>query len=216
MSVENRAAAYGFFPPESQLENVVRALNHAGFESTNLCLLLTADHPIAERVRNSRMQAARAPVLGTDPEQILAWRSRYGAVVISEIGLFVGSSDFLHVLALPENLLRPERVSELFGMFGISPSEAARYRSPLRRNAAFILVSCEHEAHSEWARELLSAMGAEGASLLGAIRTRREPRPSRRQSTEQKAFESSDWKPLTLFLRLACGHSGTQDPSRCS
>ena len=167
MSVENRAAAYGFFPPESQLENVVRALNHAGFESTNLCLLLTADHPIAERVRNSRMQAARAPVLGTDPEQILAWLSRYGAVVISEIGLFVGSSDFLHILTLPENLLRPERVSEVFGIFGISPSEAARYRSPLRRNAAFILVSCEHEAHSEWARELLSAMGAEEASLLG-------------------------------------------------
>ena len=55
MTVQNRAAAYGFFPPELQLENVVRALNHAGFESTNLCLLLTVDHPIAERVRNSRM-----------------------------------------------------------------------------------------------------------------------------------------------------------------
>jgi len=168
MSLENRAAAYGFFPPESQLENVFRALNHAGFESTNLCLLLPEDHPIAERVRNSRMCAPRGPVLDADPERILAWLSRYGAVVISEIDLFVGSSDFLHGLALPESLLRPESVSEVFGLLGISPGEGARYRSQLRKNAAFIFVSCEHEAHSEWARELVSAMGAEEASLLVA------------------------------------------------
>ena len=168
MSLENRAAAYGLFPPESQLENVFRALNHAGFESANLCLLLTEDHPIAERVRNSRMCAPRGPGLDADPERILAGLSRYGAVVISEIGLFVGSSDFLHVLALPESLLRPESVSEVFGLLGISPGEAARYRSQLRKNAAFIFVSCEHEAHSEWARELLGAMGAEEASLLVA------------------------------------------------
>src|SRR5215469_4719305 len=92
MSLENRAAAYGFFPPESQLENVFRALNHAGFENTNLCLLVTADHPIAERVRSSTVQSPRDPVQSVEPEQILAWLSRYGAVLISEMGLFIGSS----------------------------------------------------------------------------------------------------------------------------
>jgi hypothetical protein len=167
MSLENRAAAYGFFPPESQLENVFRALNHAGFENTNLCLLVTADHPIAERVRSSTVPSPRDPVQSVEAEQILAWLSRHGAVLISEMGLFIGSSDFLRVLAMPHNLLRSESVSEVFGLLGIGPDEVARYQSRLRDKSAFILVSCEHVAHSEWARELLSTMGAEEANLLG-------------------------------------------------
>jgi hypothetical protein len=166
MSLENRAGAYGFFPPESQLENVFRALNHAGFENTNLCLLLTAGHPIAERVRDSAIQPLHDSVQSAGPERVLAWLSRYGAVVISDMGLFIGSSDFLQVLALPHSLLRSESVSEVFGLLGIAPDEAARYRSRLRKNAAFILVSCKHVAHSEWALELLTTMGAEEASLL--------------------------------------------------
>jgi len=164
MSFENRAAAYGFFPAESQLENVFRALNHAGFGNGDLCLLLTSGHPIAERVRSSTAQVPREHIQDAAREQVISWLSTYGAVLISNVGLFIGSSDFLGVLSLPENLLRSE--AEMFGLLGIPPDEAARYKSRLRKNAAFILVSCEHVAHSEWARELLSTMGAEEASLL--------------------------------------------------
>lgn len=82
------------------------------------------------------------------------------------MGLFIGSGVFLHVLDLPENLVRSQRLSEIFRMLGISCGEAVRYRSRLQKNAALILVNCKHEAHSEWARELLTAMGAEEASLL--------------------------------------------------
>jgi hypothetical protein len=165
MSFENRAAAYGFFPLESQLENVFRALNHAGFENTDLCVLLTAEHPIAERVRNCPTQMPRGPIQNAAPERVLGWLSTYGAVLIANVGLFVGSRDCLRVLSLPEDLLRSEM--GVFGALGIPPDEAARYRNRLRNNAAFILVNCEHFAHSEWARELLSTMGAEEASLLG-------------------------------------------------
>ena len=93
------------------------------------------------------------------------WLSTYGAVLIADVGLFVGSRDCLRVLSLPEDLLRSE--TGVFGVLGIPPDEAIRYRNRLRNNAAFILVNCEHFAHSEWARELLSTMGAEEASLLG-------------------------------------------------
>lgn len=165
MSFENRSAAYGFFPLEAQLENVFRALNHAGFENADLCVLLTADHPIAERVRNCPAQMPHGPIQNAAPERVLAWLSTYGAVLIADVGLFVGSRDCLRVLSLPEDLLRSE--TGVFGVLGIPPDEAIRYRNRLRNNAAFILVNCEHFAHSEWARELLSTMGAEEASLLG-------------------------------------------------
>lgn len=166
MSLDNRAAAYGFFPPDSQLENVFRALNHAGFENADLCVLLTSEHPIAERIRNWKAHVPHESFRDAAPERVIAWLATYGAVVISDVGIFVGSSDFLRALALPEELLSADADAGVFGVLGIPQAEAVRYNSRLRENAAFILVSCDHVAHSEWARELLSAMGGEEVSLL--------------------------------------------------
>lgn len=45
---DSRSAAYGFFPSESQLESVLRALNVAGFENEDLCVLIASEHPIAD------------------------------------------------------------------------------------------------------------------------------------------------------------------------
>ena len=85
--------------------------------------------------------------------------------MIPGVGLFVGSRQYQQALALPEELLvNSER--GFFAGLGTSPPIASRYESRMRDQSSFIFVSCEDIAQSEWARELLSTMGAEEVSLL--------------------------------------------------
>ena len=49
---------------------------------------------------------------------------------------------------------------------GISPTDVAQYESRMRDKSSVVFVSCDDLAQSEWARELLSTMGAEEVSLL--------------------------------------------------
>jgi hypothetical protein len=162
---ESRTAAYGFFPDESQLENVLRALNVAGFENEDLCVLIASEHPIAERIRG--LDCTKTHDLPTDasPERVIAWLSSYGAVVIPDVGFFVGSRQYMQALALPVELLATSERGVFAGL-GISPSVAARYEGRMRDKSSFVFVSCDDLAQSEWARELLSTMGAEEVSLL--------------------------------------------------
>jgi len=70
-------------------------------------------------------------------------------------------------LALPEELFRNSEKGVFAGL-GISLPEAVRYESRIREKATFVFVSCDDVPQSEWARELLIAMGAEEANLLRA------------------------------------------------
>jgi hypothetical protein len=163
---ETRPAAYGFFPNDSHLESVLRALNLAGFENEDLCVLIAPGHPIAERLRVLDYKLRHPSTADASAEYMIAWLSTYGAVVIPEVGFFVGSRQYMEALALPgEFLLNSEK--GVFAGLGISPSDATRYESRMRNKASFVFVRCEDVPQSEWARELLSAMGAEEVKLLG-------------------------------------------------
>src|SRR5579862_1483527 len=162
---EPRSAAYGFFPDESQLENALRALNVAGFENEALCVLIASEHPIAERIRGLDFNKTHDVPTDASPERVIAWLSSYGAVVIPDVGFFVGSRQYLQALALPEELLTTSERG-VFASLGISPSVAAKYEGRMRDKSSFVFVNCDDLAQSEWARELLSTMGAEEVSLL--------------------------------------------------
>jgi hypothetical protein len=161
---ESRSAAYGLFPDQLQLEFILRTLNLAGFENEDLCVLIAAEHPIVERLRDWDYRLQQDLFPDVSPDCLIAWLSSYGAVVIPEIGFFVGSSQYMKALALPEELLRNSEKGVLVGL-GLSPSEAARYENRMHDKMSFVFVSCNDVPQSEWARELLSAMGAEEASL---------------------------------------------------
>jgi hypothetical protein len=162
---DSRSAAYGFFPSESQLESVLRALNAAGFENEDLCVFIASEHPIAERIGDLDHNQIQDLSTDASPERVIAWLSSYGAVVIPEVGLFVGSREYQEALALPGKLLANSERGVFAGL-GISPTDAARYESRMRDKSSFVYVSCDDLAQSEWARELLSTMGAEEVSLL--------------------------------------------------
>jgi hypothetical protein len=171
---ESRSAAYGLFPEQSQLESVLQTLNLAGFENEDLCVLIPAEHPIAERLRDWDYSLPQDLSPDASPECLIGWLWSYGAVVIPELGFFVGSRQYMSAFALPEELFVHSEKG-VFGGLGISPSAAARYERRMRDKMSFVFVSCNDVPQSEWARELLIAMGAEEARLL---RLENESRPT--------------------------------------
>lgn len=161
---ETRSAAYGFFPNDSHLESVLQTLNLAGFENEDLCVLIPAER-LAARLKEMDYKVGHDSNKDASPVCVIAWLSTYGAVVIPDIGFFVGSRQYLQALAIAEEFLKKSEKSVFVGL-GISASDAARYESRMHDRASFVFVSCDDVPRSEWARELLSAMGAEEARLL--------------------------------------------------
>src|SRR4030088_2422587 len=99
MSV-NSAAAYGMYPQEGALHDVVHTLNQAGFENEDICMMLAPTHPIATIVREASIlnseREASAVTAG-----LISWLSEFGAVMIPTVGFFVRSQEFLHALLEP-------------------------------------------------------------------------------------------------------------------
>ena len=51
----NGTAAYGMYPRNVPLEEVVTALNQAGFENQDICMVLSPAHPVATGVSDARI-----------------------------------------------------------------------------------------------------------------------------------------------------------------
>ena len=49
----NTAAAYGIYPQDVALAEIVHTLNKAGFENEDICMMLSPTHPIASVVREA-------------------------------------------------------------------------------------------------------------------------------------------------------------------
>jgi hypothetical protein len=165
---ESRAAAYGIFPMETPLEEVVTSLNSAGFDTVDICVFLSPAHPIAHGVRTMKAASADfAEEIGF--LQVVSWLAAFGGVVIPGIGFFVGSREYLQALThcdcWPEG-----KGKEALANLGIPPEAAARYESLMHGNGSLVFVICDGSAQSEWAREVMRTMQAEEVCLLGELR----------------------------------------------
>src|SRR5271169_5923418 len=98
----SESAAYGMYPRNIPLPEIVHALHGAGFEKEDICMVLSPAHPVATVVRDARFintnleeSAASARLIG--------WFSEFGAVVIPTVGLFIRSQAFFHALMIEQN-----------------------------------------------------------------------------------------------------------------
>jgi hypothetical protein len=161
---ENKTAAYGIFPMDIRLDEIVTSLNSAGFECEDICLFLPPSHSIADGVRN--MKAAASDFSAeAGLTRMTSWLSTFGGVVIPGVGFFVGSREYLHALTKTELAVGED--GGLLTSLGIAHEAAARYEARVRRDASLVFVSCDGPAQSEWAREILRRVRAEGVRLLG-------------------------------------------------
>ena len=158
-------AAYGVYSQQVQLQSVVAALNRGGFENQHICLLLAPAHPIATRVHDMRSlaceSASSAALAG-----LVGWLSRLGAVVISNVGLFIRSRSFLQALLGANEAPASCRKSGTLASLGIPERDAGRLGNRLEEDSGLIYVSCGQLSESERAVEILRASGAHETSCL--------------------------------------------------
>src|SRR5208337_1583939 len=73
----NSAAAYGMYPQNVPLNEVVHTLNQAGFDNEYICMMLSPTHPIAALVRDASLFISER---GTNAANagLIGWLSEFG------------------------------------------------------------------------------------------------------------------------------------------
>jgi hypothetical protein len=162
----NGTAAYGMYPRNVALLEVVYALNRAGFENEDICMVLSPAHPAATVVRDAQILDAK-PEESATSARMIGWFSEFGAVVIPTVGFFIRSRAFFHALLIEQNFPAMSGGSRTLVGLGFSEDEAKRLGHQLCDVGAMVYVSCPENAKANSAIELLRRAGAREAAGLG-------------------------------------------------
>jgi len=165
----NRTAAYGLYPQDVALHEIVHTLNQAGFGNEDICMMLSPTHPIATIVRDASIfgeqRDATAVAAG-----LIGWLSEFGAVLIPTIGFFIRSQAFLNALVVASDSPAWCGSSRTLMALGFPPYEAERFEHQLHEVGVLVYVYCPASAKANWAIELLQRTGArETATLEGEL-----------------------------------------------
>jgi len=158
-------AAYGIYPGEARIDEIIENLNHAGCPDEDVCVLLPPTHRVAQVVGDAK--GAPGVLNSASPTlELLRLLSRFGAVIIPGVAFFVSSRVFLRAVLAPcPATLGSTCADKLIGL-GLPPLEADRYGERLSRDAIIVFVCCSGATQSHWIREVLRRTGAEEVSCL--------------------------------------------------
>jgi hypothetical protein len=153
-------AAYGMYPHNAALAEIVCALNRAGFSNEDICMVLSPAHPAANAVRDARIAAPERADTASSARTI-GWFSEFGAVVIPSVGFFIRSLPFFHALIVDQNssALCGGR-SRTFVNLGFSEEDAKRLDGQMNDEGALVYVTCPERSRAESASALLRRAGA--------------------------------------------------------
>ena len=165
--ISSGTAAYGMYTRHVALPEVVSALNRAGYNNENICMVLSPAHPDAAIFHDDTSDVAGIDSSAT--AQMIRWFSGFGAVVIPTVGVFVRSQAFLKALFTDKNSSALSRGSRTLVDLGFSPDDAKRLGHQLCDVAAMVYVSCAENTTVTSAIELLRLTGAKEAASLEAI-----------------------------------------------
>src|SRR6266566_3607454 len=115
----NETAAYGMYPRNVALPDVVCALNQAGFQKEDICMVLSPAHPVATVVGDAKLGDVEREDSATSARMI-GWFSEFGAVVIPTVGLFIRSQAFFRALLVEETFPALSRGSRTLMDLGFS------------------------------------------------------------------------------------------------
>jgi hypothetical protein len=159
-------AAYGMYSRNIALPEVVYALNKAGLENQDICMVLSPAHPDAAAVRDASVFGESASA------RMIRWFSEFGAVFIPTVGFFLRSEAFFPALTTEHHSPKLSRGSHTLLSLGFSPDEAKRLGQQLCDIGALVYVPCKEGIKASGIIDLLRRTGArEAASLGGAFKT---------------------------------------------
>jgi hypothetical protein len=164
--METKAAVYAVYPRDIPLFEVANTLNRAGFDNKEICMVLSPAHPVAQIVRDAnvldRERESRAV-----SARMIGRVSELGAFVIPSVGFFVRSQEFLQAFITDQESSSLSAKPRTLASLGFSTEEVERLDHQICYGiGALVYVSCQEDARSDRAIELLRNAGAwEAASL---------------------------------------------------
>lgn len=164
--ISSGTAAYGMYSRNVALPKVVSALNQAGYHNENICMVLSPAHPDAGIFHDSTNCVAGVEDATTT--RMIRWFSKFGAVVIPTVGVFIRSQAFLNALFTDKNSSSLSRGYRTLVDLGFSPDDAKRLGHQLSDVGALVYVSCAEKAKATSAIDLLRGAGAQEAASLDA------------------------------------------------
>ncbi len=162
-------AAYGMYSRHAALPEIVQALNSAGFDNEDICMVLSPAHPVASAMRDTTMVTGEKEELAKSARTI-GWFSEFGAVVIPTVGFFIRSQAFFRALVVEQNFLGLSRGSGTLADLGFPEDDAKRLGRELSYVGALVYVSCREQGNADRASELLRHTGAREAASLGTLK----------------------------------------------
>lgn len=168
MTKECPSAAYGVYPEDVPVNDIVRAIVDAGFSKENICLVLARTHPISTIVREAGIRSADREASAVAAE-LIEWLSEFGAVVIRTFGFFIRSQTFLSALVTTREAPALCGSSETLIGLGFSEGEAERLEDQLCQARVLVYVACSESAKATWAREMLCSIGAQETAELDLV-----------------------------------------------
>jgi len=166
--IANATAAYGMYSRNVALPEVVYALNKAGFTNQDICMVLSPAHPDAAALHDASVFNSQEND-ATLTARMIGWFSRFGAVVIPTVGLFVRSHAYLQAVLNEQNVPSLSQGCRTLIGLGFSQDDAKRLGSRISDVGALIYVRCKGSEKALGVIDLLRRTGAhEAASLRGA------------------------------------------------
>jgi hypothetical protein len=158
-------AAYGIYPMEACIDQIVESLKNAGCRNEDVCVLLAPTHQVAQVIRNAKV-TPKALNSDSPTSELLRWFARLGAVIIPGVAFFVSSRVFLRAVLAPCPATQSSGYADRLIGLGLSQEEADRCAERLRRDGIIIFVCCSGAAKAHWIQEVLRRTGAEEVSCL--------------------------------------------------
>jgi len=158
-------AAYGMYSRHVALPGVVCALNQAGFTNQDICMVLSPAHPDVAPIHDA--SALSVPEAGSPlGARMIDWFSKFGAVVIPTVGLFIRSQAYLQALLDEQNVPSVSQGCQTLIGLGFSQDDAKRLGHRLCDVGALIYVSCKEGDKANRVIDLLRRTGAQEAASV--------------------------------------------------
>jgi Protein of unknown function (DUF3341) len=164
-------SVFGIYPSRSAVENAVLALKDAGFQHSDVSVLLPENLGNREIATEKNTKAPEGAATGAGSGAViggtLGWLVGIGALAIPGLGPFIAAGPIMAALAGAGVGGAVGGVTGALVGMGIPEFEAKRYEGRLQKGGILISVHCDTSEEVKRAKDILQRTGAEDISTAG-------------------------------------------------
>jgi len=179
-------SVFGIYSSRSGVENAVTALRDAGFQQSDVSVLLPENLGNREIATQKNTKAPEGATAGAGSGAViggtLGWLVGIGALAIPGLGPFIAAGPIMAALAGAGVGGAVGGVTGALVGMGIPEYEAKRYEGRLQKGGILVSVHCDTSEEVKRAKDILQRTGAEDISTAGEASADVKDVPSTRKA----------------------------------